>query len=47
MDTALENAQNEMSVMIAARCEHGGSRGDNVGVDLGHGDLAGARFVSA
>jgi hypothetical protein len=27
--------------VIVARCEHGGSRGDNVGVDLGHGDLGG------
>jgi hypothetical protein len=50
VDTALENAQNEMSVVIVAKCEHGGSRGDtgNVGVDLGHGDLGGgALCVSA
>ena len=41
VETVLENVQNEMPVVIWARCEHGGSRGDNVGVDLGHGDLGG------
>ena len=32
MDTALENAQNKMSIVIVVRCVDGGSHGDNVGL---------------